>query len=234
MIMISKLNILNFKLENLESLDHCYRSDWWIGNSAESSNFFYLFPGFDEKIPGFQCANDPTVSVCLVGHLNIEHRERRREGGTHISSVMLFAPLFFVTSTRMYESLWACCWRKDRMDSHLFHLHLRAIYILRAEIPWPFSLSDVSFVNTNTRGHIVRRFGCGLKITEQHYLCYLVMSQGGQVCFFWQICGILWFCTHVWFSRSTFSESLILQNEAIVYISKEQVKHLSINQFYRF
>ncbi len=38
---------------------------------------------------------------------------------------------------------------------------------------------------------------------------------------FWRICGVLWFCTHVWFLRSTFSESLTLQHEAIVYISKE-------------
>ncbi len=30
----------------------------------------------------------------------------------------------------------------------------------------------------------MRRIGCGLKIAEQRYLCYLVMSQGGQVCFF--------------------------------------------------
>ncbi len=56
-----------------------------------------------KKIPGFQCANDPTVCVCLFGHLNIEHRERRRGGGggggTYIC-VMLFALLSFVTSTR--------------------------------------------------------------------------------------------------------------------------------------
>ncbi len=87
--MISKLHILNFN-GSWTIWSHLITVTDLIGELeiVQKPQTVYLFPGFDEKTPGFQCANDPTVCVCLFGHLNIEHRERRREGGggTHISA----------------------------------------------------------------------------------------------------------------------------------------------------
>ncbi len=86
--MISKLHILNFN-GSWTIWSHLITVTDLIGELeiVQKPQTVYLFPGFDEKTPGFQCANDPTVCACLFGHLNIEHRERRREGGgTHISA----------------------------------------------------------------------------------------------------------------------------------------------------
>lgn len=94
MIKISKINILNLN-GSWKIWSHLITITDLIGELeiVQNPKTFYLFPGLDEKIPGFQCASDPTVCVCLSGHLNIEHRERGREGeNTHISCVILFAP----------------------------------------------------------------------------------------------------------------------------------------------
>ncbi len=66
MIKISKINILNLN-GSWKIWSHLSTVTDLIGELeiVQSPQTFYLFPGLDEKIPGFQCASDPTVCVLV-------------------------------------------------------------------------------------------------------------------------------------------------------------------------